>query len=236
MSIYKKAATANLKVYIKDEDKILKQKLDKLMLQFKETEPAFYTAYKNDRKVIDLGTHHTRVGGIVSHNNGIPEDDVTISVEGTDFIKITNDEGAYLFKPFFQGTFDFKAEKSGFIPQIINREVARGENVHLNFELVPVTQSGGVGSGLRVNAVNTSNQRYRAGATVRVKNTSPLSVTEPLLFYLANNPVDAYSGSEGIILLPGEDEVHTIVSGEFRPYLNVQNDGGEAGTFEITIL
>lgn len=53
-------ATAKLKELIKSEMDLLNQKLDKLILMFKQSETVFYNEYKSARIIVNLGVrHHT---------------------------------------------------------------------------------------------------------------------------------------------------------------------------------
>jgi hypothetical protein len=47
------AATRRLPKLFKQADQILNERLDKLVVQFAETEPAFYNAYKVARRIVD---------------------------------------------------------------------------------------------------------------------------------------------------------------------------------------
>ena len=53
-------ATSELKENFKKADKILKEQLDKLMLQFKEKSYAFHKQFQNVRMIIDLGVRHKK--------------------------------------------------------------------------------------------------------------------------------------------------------------------------------
>lgn len=50
-----KASTTEIGRLFADADLILRRKLDKLMIQFKMSNPAFYNTYLNARQIIDLG-------------------------------------------------------------------------------------------------------------------------------------------------------------------------------------
>ena len=50
-----KSATTAIKTLYKDTDAILKNKLDKLVLSFRVSNPDFYTNYLNARIIVDLG-------------------------------------------------------------------------------------------------------------------------------------------------------------------------------------
>lgn len=55
----KKTATEQLVVLFSDTDDLLKNNLDRLMMQFKTTNDDFFRKYFNGREIIDLGTQHT---------------------------------------------------------------------------------------------------------------------------------------------------------------------------------
>lgn len=52
-------ATAELENLFKSGDDVLDNKLDKLMTQFKQTDPGFFTQYFNSRKIVDSGRRGT---------------------------------------------------------------------------------------------------------------------------------------------------------------------------------
>jgi len=231
----KKIATANLKIHVKDTDTILKKKLDKLMLQFKDTNPDFYDAYKNDRIVIDLGIHHTRVVGVVRDPDGNALAGVSITAVGTTLVKITDSEGNYLFKPFVPGTFDFVFEKAGFQTQTVHQTVARGENVHLDVVLEHEVFTGTVASGGIVNVLGPGNPLWAAGRTYKIKNITSGTGANSLSFYAADHATDGFTG-QGSTLTPGQEEIHTVTAAEFKPYLNVHNQSPNEGSYEVTIM
>jgi hypothetical protein len=54
----RKTATKNVKTLIHQTDSFLKNNLDNLMLQFAVSNKEFYSKYRNNRNIIDLGTRH----------------------------------------------------------------------------------------------------------------------------------------------------------------------------------
>jgi hypothetical protein len=54
----RKSATQSLKTRIHQTDSFLKNNLDNLMLQFTVSNRGFYSNYRNNRNIIDLGTRH----------------------------------------------------------------------------------------------------------------------------------------------------------------------------------
>ena len=54
----RKAANAHLKVLFKRADKLLKNRLDRMMIRYETEDPAFFAAYENARMILDYGTRH----------------------------------------------------------------------------------------------------------------------------------------------------------------------------------
>lgn len=54
----RKAANARLKSLFKQADKLLKNRLDRMMVRYETEDPAFYAAYLNARMILDYGTRH----------------------------------------------------------------------------------------------------------------------------------------------------------------------------------
>jgi len=100
---------------------------------------------------------------------------------------------------------------------------------------LPIILAGTVNSGQILNVINSSNPRWVAGITVIIKNTTAVGGASGMYFYVADNAADGYSG-QGSLLLPGQEEKHTLTAAEFKTFMNIQNQGADAGTFEVTIL
>lgn len=56
----RKVTNENLKNLFAQADALLKNQLDRFMLRYKQTQPEFYSAYKNSRHVINYGVRHTK--------------------------------------------------------------------------------------------------------------------------------------------------------------------------------
>jgi len=59
-------ATTNLVELFKQGDNILKNRLDKLMVSYQNSEPVFYQTYQNARNIVDLGARRQAVPEAVS--------------------------------------------------------------------------------------------------------------------------------------------------------------------------
>jgi hypothetical protein len=70
--VERKAATKAIPVLLRKMDRILKDRMDKLMVLFRESEPTFYNTYLEARKVVKAGhgPKGPRLSGVVTGPNG----------------------------------------------------------------------------------------------------------------------------------------------------------------------
>ena len=133
--------------------------------------------------------------------------------------------------------YDFYWEYLGYQNKVeTNVHIAAGKEIRRNVTLLhlpPIT--GTINSGQLINIFGPLNPEWRVGATIKIKNTTSTPMIDGINFFPANNPGDSFSG-EGSTLLPGQEETHIITASEFKPYLNIQNQGPNSGTYEITFL
>lgn len=232
----KKSATSQLVVLFKETDEVLNENLDNVMLQFKLSSPDFYSNYVNNREIIDLGTQHTRLGGAITDNEGNPVGGVTVTAEGANLEEVSNEEGVYLFKPFIPGDFTIRAEKEGFLTKTIeNVHVSPGEHLVLDIELEREVLNGGVNGGEQKNLLGPANPQWAIGRTVKIRNTTTGPTIGGLHFFAANNPGDGWDGS-GEALFPGQEMIMILTAGQYKPYLNVYNQGPNTQSWEIVFL
>jgi len=66
----RKAATAGIKTLVRDTKKLLRIKGDKIMLQAKDLDPAFYEQYVIKRKVVKLGIRYASNYDLIGHIAG----------------------------------------------------------------------------------------------------------------------------------------------------------------------
>jgi len=232
----KKTATQLLTLLFAQEDELLKKNLDKLMLQFKNTQPEFYIDYLNSREVIDLGQQHTRLGGIVTDSEGNPVEGALVRIDDVDLEVETGADGSYLFKPFVKGDSIVTVKKAGFADFEQEIHVVAGQHFVLDVTLAHIVYAGQVNSGQIVNVLNGSTPGWMPGAKVKIKNTTTSNDnTYGLMFYTAINPGDGWSG-QGSQLFSGQEEVHIVTAAEFKTCMNIQNQGPNVGSYEVTIL
>ena len=232
----KKTAGAALINLFLNIDDLLHNNLDQLMQQFKITQPEFYGDYFNNRKIVDLGTHHTRLSGVITDSEGNPLYQAVVRAQEADLVTETDLEGEYMFIPFTAGIFTITVEKEGF--ETITQELVEvgvGEHVELDFvmqrEVVVITING-----MQVgNVFGPSNPRWVVGAAVKIKNITPGPAIGGGHFYPADSAVEGWNGM-GTPILPGEEVIHTVSAAEFKAFMNGYVQGPNAQTFEITIL
>jgi hypothetical protein len=216
----KKTATETLKTLFSETMELLETNLDKKMVQFKQSHPEFFSDYENNREILDLGTQHTRLGGVVTDSEGNPLAGVLVRAEEADLEEVTDAGGEYLFKPFIPGDFTITVEKAGFVTKTIAEvHVSPGQHLELDVtlerEVVIVTING-----MQVlNIFGPSNPRWVIGATVKIKNITQGPSIGGGHFYPADNAVESWNGS-GAPILPGQEVIHTVTSAEFKAFMN----------------
>jgi hypothetical protein len=108
---YKKDIT-NL---IKQTDKLLKEQLDKLSVQFKTANTEFYNAYKSNRVIIDAGAAGTQIKGkVVSAVDNKALKDVKVEIVGNGLSDLSSNTGRFMIKPGAAGNYSIKLSKTGF--------------------------------------------------------------------------------------------------------------------------
>lgn len=127
----------SMKELFKDADMLLKERADKLAVQFKTAEPDFYYAYKNNRIIIDSPTSNTQVSGTVTIlAGGAPLAGVLITVTGQAYTTTTDADGNYTLKIPVPGDYELVFTKSSYVPQTqSNVSLTLGETTDLDISL-----------------------------------------------------------------------------------------------------
>jgi len=126
----------------------------------------------------------------------------------------------------------FEASAHDFFSGFISARII----IDIGHHHLPLILTGTVNSGQILNVINTTNPRWVVGITIKIKNTTIAGSGNPgMYFYVADAAGDGYSGP-GSLLLPGQEETHILTAAQFKNFLNIQNQSGSEGTFEITIL
>jgi Carboxypeptidase regulatory-like domain len=133
----RKAAAELLKNLFKETDAILKLQVDKIALQFKNTNKPFHDEYRSNRVIVNAPVQNTKLTGTVkasANNQNLA--DVLVQVLNTAYTGSTNGSGKYLFKVPVSGTFSISFTKTGYVPKTINNVIIiLGQTTELNTSL-----------------------------------------------------------------------------------------------------
>ncbi len=240
--VSKKTVTKNIKDLIKQIDELLLDELDALAIQFKVANADFYNNYLSSRIIIDLGSTTAKVRGTVKNAEDVP------LVGATFFITLTGQTqkvgetlavtgGKYGIANLLPNDYDLYWERVGYIQKVeTNLHIPAGKEFTRHVVLQHISPfTGTVNSGQILNVLGPLNPEWAVGVTFKIRNTTTGPAIGGLTFYPATNPGDAPNG-QGSTLLPGQEETHTLTAADFKAFLNIQNQGPNPQTYEITIL
>jgi len=241
-TISKKQANAKIKVIVREIiDNLFTNQMDKMVNTVKKTYPDFVQSYYFAREIINIGSTTAKVRGIIRNDEGtylvgVKFYIVSVSLNQKVAETLSLAGGKYGIANIPADDYDLHWEFPGYQPFIeTNLHIPAGKEFTRNKTLKHIVISGAISSGQLINIFGPSNPEWHIGATIKIKNTSSASSGTTLAFFPADNPGDGFSGS-GSQLTPGQEETHTITAPDFKPYVNIQNQGPNSGTYEITIL
>lgn len=135
--ITRKGATTEMKVEMKAADKVLKDRLDPLSLQFAENASEFYALYRNARIIVD--TAGTGKGSIVVMVvNGmtlLPVEGAVVSTSPETEEKLTDGNGTAVLEKVAPGTLTVRAVKAGEGSALAEVTVKAGEKASVELRL-----------------------------------------------------------------------------------------------------
>ncbi len=138
----RKAATKDIKDAIKDVDAVIKDKLDKLMENFRLSAPDFYAQYFNDRKIYDAKTNFTEIVVLLlNKNTGAKLEGVAMKAKGVtkEYYVLWNSNGVADAKQITPEIYGLEFELPGFEKATkANVEISPGEKEEITIEMVPV--------------------------------------------------------------------------------------------------
>ena len=136
----RKTYVTQLKTLFKEGDTILKDQLDKVALQFKVTQPTFYTTYKNNRIIVNAPTSPTQAKGtILDSITNLPVYNVLITVFGQSYVATSELDGTYSLKIPVPGIYTIIFTKDGYqTTQAVNVEVKLGQSTIVDVLLIPI--------------------------------------------------------------------------------------------------
>lgn len=113
----RKTQKANVVELIAEIEDILEKQMDKLMTNFRKSNPDFYETYFNLREIIDPSTTHTQLKGtITAAADGKPISNATITIAEKSLTATTDPTGKYSIKPAPFGKFTVTVTKTGYQP------------------------------------------------------------------------------------------------------------------------
>lgn len=145
----RKTTTANLAALFDETDRLLKDRMDKLVLTFKAANPDFVQTYEATRRIIKPPSTATQLKGTITDKiNGSPVKNATVTAtpnaadppDGSDripFSTLSDAAGAYSFKPLPNGAYTLTVTAIGYTNfEADNVDVKLGEINTLDVELV----------------------------------------------------------------------------------------------------
>lgn len=132
------ALTEQVKTLIKETDSLLKNTVDKLMLNFKISEPEFYNTYKAGREIIDIGHIPTQASGEITDSvTGEELSGVLVEVIGFPYSTNSDEDGEYGVKIPVPGTYSIRFSKTGYQTKTIDDVVITlGQTTSLDVQLI----------------------------------------------------------------------------------------------------
>ncbi len=226
-------------------DTYLTGQMDAMVNTLKISNNTHWSAYRQAREIINLGSTTAKVRGQVTRENGLFLSNVSFTIyeAGTNSVVkqvITDAEGKFNASQLPAGDFDFKWELEGYMTvNETNVHIAAGKELKRK---IVMKQGGGskqiagdVAAGIMANIpVN--------GLDIIEETMVRLTVTgTPLKFYAATSPTEPI-GAQFLEVVPGQiiqkpvEEFAAMVGfdNELEDFLNVQNNGAVQGHWEMT--
>ncbi|TWI82970.1 carboxypeptidase family protein [Lacibacter cauensis] len=134
------AARATLTTLFKQADEMIKLQMDKLALQFKPVNSAFYSAFKTNRSIIDATSTSTMVKGkVVDMLTNLPVPSVAVQVVGQAYAATTNANGEYEVKIPVPGVYNLSYSNNGYNNKTENNiNVSLGQVTTRNTQMAPL--------------------------------------------------------------------------------------------------
>lgn len=136
----KETYSENIKLQIKDIDKLLKDEMDKTIRIFKPTHPDLISNYKFARIILDPAHTVTQLRGIITNSlDNAPLKNAQIAITGPkNLTKKSNTAGEYSFKPATKGTYNITVSLDGFETRSIDDfKIKMGKITTLDISLIP---------------------------------------------------------------------------------------------------
>lgn len=219
-------------------DDLLTAQMDKMVNTLKAANKDFFDTYKQGREILNIGTTSAKIRGTVLDEDDVPLKGVIFTITETD-VEVaktkTDNKGKYGASKLPLGTFDFKWELGGY-KTVTEAEVKITAGKELRRKIVmeaAVVHEGDLSNGSIAN-INISD----VGDDVLKVIVEAKSST--MRFYATNNPSNAPGGvfldvpAGQTISKTANEFVAAVGFGNGNSFLNVQNIGGNEGSWKIT--
>lgn len=111
----RKTLNTNLRRLLKEADEILKERMDKLVANFKTDHPDFVAQYESNRIIIDPATTTTQLKGkVTAQSDGAPVKNAAVTIVEAGLTAKTDSAGEYLIKPAPAGKYTVRVTATGF--------------------------------------------------------------------------------------------------------------------------
>lgn len=136
----RKAQNLSIIEQIAEIKTLLKEQLDGMMLDFKETDKVFYDEYTNNRDIRKAKTSPTKISGTsIDGETQKPIKNVLISVVDTNYFTNSKKDGRFDLRTPQPGTVTLEAEVFGYEKTTITGvEVKLGKTTELTITLKPI--------------------------------------------------------------------------------------------------
>jgi hypothetical protein len=133
----RKTQTAQRRELFRQGDAILKKQINKLIKNFRTTQPDFHNTYFNLREIPDALTTVTQLKGTITDSaDAKPIKGATVRIVELNKATVTNSIGNYSFKPVEHGNYTVTVAKEGYQPfETDEIDVKLGDIKHLNVVL-----------------------------------------------------------------------------------------------------
>lgn len=145
----RKTATTKLVELFKNGDNILKNRLDKLVENFQQSQPKFYKEYKTARIIINTGSQTIALSVLINDKNGNPIPNASAKItnipnnKAKDIIneisKKTGTSGTFRILNLVEGNYKITIKKIGYVEKSLNFTVVNGETTKINTTLESVS-------------------------------------------------------------------------------------------------
>ncbi len=225
-------------------DDLLIKQMDKMVNTLKAANINFWTAYRQSREIIDLGTTTAKVRGVVLDVEDVPLKNVSFIILKTgtseEVSKVfTDNKGKFNASKLAAGDFDFKFELSGYVTENeTNVHISAGKE--LKRKIVMAKGGGSIVREGDVPSPGTINVPV-FGIEPTPATTVTIEVNNPLRIFGSNSPSGVPGPGDIFWDVPSGVVTKSIVEfaaltgiGDSKQFLNLQNIGMTSVHYKIT--